>query len=75
MQKLLSYAIGFSATALMVSGKDAYEVTLTRVNNGLPSLSSLNNQSNFTYNYNPSYVPIYDANGKLAQDALLVRAQ
>ena len=52
-----------------------YNVTLRRINNEIPLLNSQWNQSDFTYNYNPSYIPIYDKHGKLVHDTLLIRAQ
>jgi predicted GH43/DUF377 family glycosyl hydrolase len=56
--------------------QEIYNVTLRRINNEVPLLNSQFNQSNFTYNYNPSYIPIYNKKtGLLVHDALLVRSQ
>ncbi|KAJ5067263.1 hypothetical protein M0811_13133 [Anaeramoeba ignava] len=51
-----------------------YNVSLTRVNKEIPLFNSQFQQSIFTYNYNPSYCPLYQ-NGKKVVDALMIRSQ
>ena len=68
------FFLSFAAALILVKG-DTYTVSLTRINNQIPSLNSQKGQSAFTYNYNPSYVPVFDENGILIEDALLVRSQ
>ena len=58
----------------VVSTYSKYSVVLQRVNSGLPVCNELSKESEFSFNYNPAYVPIYAAK-KLHTDALLVRCQ
>ena len=45
--------------------KADYNVQLTRINQKYPAVDFTRGDSDFTYNYNPSYVPIYDDKGTL----------
>lgn len=71
---MISTTLALLAIALPASHQK-YFVSVRRINNNTPVLNSQWNQSEFTYNYNPSYVPIYGKDGNLAHDALLVRCQ
>ncbi|KAJ3425647.1 hypothetical protein M0813_27613 [Anaeramoeba flamelloides] len=51
-----------------------YVVSVERVNQGDPLFNSQDGKQDFSYNYNPAYVPLYSS-GKLVWDALLVRSQ
>ena len=55
-----------SLTLLLIAAPFAYQkysVTLRRINDQVPLLNSQLNQSEFTFNYNPAYVPIYGKDG------------
>lgn len=71
LSKILLICIGYATQAVMAD----YSVTLTRINQKYPVVDYNRGESDFTYNYNPSYVPLYDDKGDLSGDALIIRAQ
>lgn len=59
---------------ISLSVQASYKVNLERINHQEPLLNVLEHESNFTYNYNPSYIPLFDDEGNIKGDALLVRS-
>lgn len=64
----------FSVGLLGLSQQASYDISLERINHEEPLLNNMDHESNFTYNYNPSYISLYDDEGNVNGDALLVRS-
>jgi hypothetical protein len=66
-----------AASVSPASAPPHYQVTAKRINQRQPVLSNQRAEAAFSYNYNPSYIPLFTSADAASptQDALLVRCQ
>ncbi|KAJ6241452.1 hypothetical protein M0813_23239 [Anaeramoeba flamelloides] len=73
MFNLLTF-VAFFSVLILSCNTTTYVVDVDRVNKEKPLFNSQDGEQEFTYNYNPTFLPVY-SDGKLTNYGIIVRSQ